>query len=110
MTVKKIRSKKSPHIETLDAESIALIASQVSDLLKHRDNRIIAAVEKMLKPITDTFKSNGGTLEQILGLIGGLEDKIAGFEKRQTETEHRMEKRIERIERAVGLADVPVPE
>jgi hypothetical protein len=99
--------KKAPtaQIETLDAESIALIVSQLSALMHHREDRIIAAVEKMLKPITDTFQSNGGTLDRLLDMIGGsggLSEKIEAFENRMNSYEKKTDLRIERIEREIA--------
>jgi hypothetical protein len=88
-------------METLDAESIALIVSQLSALMHHREDRIIIAVEKMLKPITDTFKSNGGTLDRLVEMMDGIDEKITAFEARMNSYEKKTDARIERIEREI---------
>ena len=75
-------------------ELVRAVVEQIREMEHVEHNRIIAAIEKsnekMLKSVLAMERTNGQTIERILGIVSGLEDKMTAIDNRMEEFERRL--------------------
>ena len=89
----------------------AAAVDQMRDWEAKEHDRIIKEVKTPIDRLVRDFKefrhTSGGTLDRLGPVLDHLVEKFEAFEKRAGEFEAKTDKRLERVERAVGLLDPP---